>query len=49
MPLLSVVVAVAKGGAALQPDGYQTDRFEDGRTKPPPEPTYSREGVKCCD
>jgi len=42
-------VALAISGAALQLDSNQTDSFTlKGRLdKPIPEPTYSREGVKC--
>jgi len=44
-------VAVAISGAALQLDGNQTDSFtlKGVPDKAIPEPTDSREGVKCCD
>jgi hypothetical protein len=47
-------VALGISGAALQLDDNQTDSFtmkggltKEGCTKPPPEPTDIREGVKC--
>jgi hypothetical protein len=47
-------VALVISSAALQLDGNETDSFtvkgglyKGGCTKPPPEPTYGREGVKC--
>jgi hypothetical protein len=37
--------------AALLLDGNQNDSFtlKGGLDKPPPQPAYSRKGVKCCD